>query len=276
MTKTTLGNAFDSVTMLDEIRAKSSDIRVRYWCHRNVDILLDDYRFFLDKRNGIIKRYCSKDEHGTYGTVHEDGRVQFNVNKEDMPEFIQELNELISFEFDVEPYILPEEVYRNTVLKPESNPIDIIDYLLPIPNQQNNEKSEESKVKITMKEVCDAGGVLLKIKKMDNKPDINYWCFSNLRILASDYSFFIRERNDICQRYCFEGADGKYYIIDGEDYKYNVKEDCDVDKFKEEVNTLLNLECEIKPYVMSDEAFQHFQEIGIEKSDVEMIKNFLP
>lgn len=274
MTKTTLGNAFDTVTMLDEIRAKSSDIRVRYWCHRNVDILLGDYEFFLNKRNGIIKRYCYKDEHGTYGILHEDGRVQFNVDKEDMPEFIQELNELISFEFDVEPYILPKDVYRNTVLKPESNPIDIIDYLLP--NGQNIENSEEPKVKITMKEVCDAVGTLLKIRNMDIKSEISYWCFRNLNVLASDYNFYIKERNDICQRYCFEGTDGKYYTIDGEDCKYNVKEDCNVDKFDEEFDALLNLECGIKPYVMNDEAFEHFQEIGFEKSDVEMVKNFLP
>lgn len=275
MTKTTLGNAFDTVTILDEIRAKSSDIRVRYWCHRNVDILLDDYQFFLNKRNGIIKRYCSIDEHGTYGTLHEDGRVQFNVNKECMPEFIQELNELICFEFDVEPYVLPEEIYKNTVLKPESNPIDIIDYLLP-DHEDSIIESEESKVRITLKEVCDAVGTLLKIRNMDIKPEISYWCFRNLNVLASDYNFYIKERNDICQRYCFEGKDGEYYTIDGEDYKYNVKEDCDVGQFNEEFNALLNLECGIKPYVMSDEVFEHFLEIGLKKSDVEMIKNFLP
>ena len=274
MTKTTLGNAFDTVTMLDEIRAKSSDIRVRYWCHRNVDILLDDYQFFLEKRNEIYERYCIKDEHGKYGIIHADGRIQFNVNKEDIPEFTKELNEIISFECDVEPYILPEEVYRATVFKPESNPIDIIDYLLP--NHENSIKSEEPKAKITMKEVCDAVGTLLKIRNMDIKSEISYWCFRNLNVLASDYNFYIKERNDICQRYCFEGTDGKYYTIDGEDYQYNVKEDCDVSKFDEEFNDLLNLECEIKPYVMNDEVFEHFQEIGLERSDVEMVKNLLP
>lgn len=275
MTKTTLGNVFDTVTMLDEIRAKSSDIRVRYWCHRNVDILIDDYNYFLEKRNEIYERYCIKDEHGKYGTIHADGRLQFNVNKEDIPEFTQKLNELVGFECEVKPYVLPEEVYRNTVFKPESSPIDIINYLLP-DHEDSIIESEESKVKITLKEVCDAVGTLLKIRNLNIKSDISYWCFKNLSVLASDYNFYIKERNDICQRYCFEGTDGKYYTIDGEDYQYNVKEDCNVSEFDEEFNALLNLECGVKPYVMSDEGFQHLQEIGLKKSDVEMIRYFLP
>ena len=94
----------------------------------------------------------------------------------------------------------------------------------------------------------------------------------SLRVITT----FTKERNDICQRYCFEGTDGEYYTFDGEDYKYNVKEDCNSSEFDEEFNALLNLECGIKPYVMSDEAFGHFWEIGLEKGDVEMIKNFLP
>lgn len=123
-------------------------------------------------------------------------------------------------------------------------------------------------------QVFDAVNTLIYIKSLDVGFKIKYWCNKNIKSLASDYELFVGLRNDLYDEYCYKGEDEKYITVVDDKIKFNLKENKSADDFGKEMSELLLMECEIEPYILSQEACDLFpDEKGI---DIDAIDFLLP
>lgn len=130
--KITFNKIADGVTMLFKIKELNLSIPVDYWCTKNIKILLDDYRYFIEKRDEIYDKHCNKDENEQYYRI-EDNAIIFSL-KEDckVDNFNDEMNKLLTNECEVNPFVMPMSTLESLPnFKIDGCNSDMIDFLLP-------------------------------------------------------------------------------------------------------------------------------------------------
>ena len=131
--KIALGKIYSSISMLSKIKEMKLGIKVDYWCVKNIRMLSDDYRFFLEKRDEVYAKYCNKGEDGLFFKLEGD-QITFNIKDEsEVENFDKELNELMTNECEIEPYVMSMEIFDTLPnVNIEGYDIYMIDYMLPL------------------------------------------------------------------------------------------------------------------------------------------------
>lgn len=131
-------------------------------------------------------------------------------------------------------------------------------------------------MKITFNKIADGITMLARIKELNISIPVDYWCTKNIKLMIDDYTYFIKIRNEIYDKYCNKNEDGWYFRVEDNGLFFNLKEGCDVDKFNEEMNTLLTNECEINPFVMPTSTLESLPNFKIDGCNSDMIDFLLP
>ena len=105
-------------------------------------------------------------------------------------------------------------------------------------------------MKITFNQVLNMYNTLTELKSKNFK--ISYWISRNIKILNEPYSFAIKERADIYEEYLELDENHRYFTIENDTIKFNLKEKSAeyAEKFQERINELFNTDCEIEPYLI--------------------------
>lgn len=80
---------------------------ISFWIIKNMKNLRDNYIFYEQKKNEILNKYLEKDEKGNFiFQDNEDGTKSAQIKDGYADQLGKELNELDSFEIEINPYLL--------------------------------------------------------------------------------------------------------------------------------------------------------------------------
>lgn len=130
-------------------------------------------------------------------------------------------------------------------------------------------------MKISLGVLCGTVETLLKIKSMGLGVKVNYWCTKNLKSFETDYRFFMEQRNELYNRYCFKGEDGLYYRFEDQKVIFNIKEE-NMNEFGEQIQALMTNDCEFEPFIMQESLFESLPNFDISETEYDSIGFLLP
>ncbi len=131
-------------------------------------------------------------------------------------------------------------------------------------------------MKITFDKIASGVVMLSKIKELNLGVPVDYWCMKNIKILSDDYTYYIKKLIEIYKEYCYKDENDQYCRFEDNTTIFNLKEDCNVEKFNEEMSALMTNECEVNPFVMSMKVWETLPNFQIDGHDSSTIDFLLP
>lgn len=116
-------------------------------------------------------------------------------------------------------------------------------------------------MKLTLGQISNIFIVLNDLSNKTKSFKINYWITRNIKILKDSYIFYINNRQEIYETYLNKNeTNEEYYSIDEQGtIIFNLKSDDRdfVNEFSEQMNELIETDCEIEPYLINVEVLMN-------------------
>lgn len=130
-------------------------------------------------------------------------------------------------------------------------------------------------MKISLMKLVICVSILDKIKAQTDDFKINYWIMRNIKLFSDSYNFFIVSREAIYEKYCDKVVtechpNGSYFtILKNGAVKFNIKENADLKAFDNEMNHLMNMECEdIQPYLINIDIINSIENLKLSVDEI--------
>ena len=132
-------------------------------------------------------------------------------------------------------------------------------------------------MKLPLSNIYQSVNMLFGIKRLGLGMKVDYWCTKNIKALADDYNFCAEKLDVLFKTYCDKGEDGQYCKYEDNKTIFNLKNDIDEEKFKDEFNELMTMECEeFEPFILNQEVFDKLPNVDSDKFNVDVLNFLLP
>lgn len=131
--KVALSKVASGIVMVSKIKELNLGVPVDYWCTKNINILSEDYKYFIKKLNEIYEKYCFKGEDGQYCWFDDNSNTIFNLKEGcDVDKLNEEIKALFEYECEITPFVMSMNTWETLPnFQIDGGDSGAIDFLLP-------------------------------------------------------------------------------------------------------------------------------------------------